>query len=251
MDLQTLSGKAVSSENARPANNFRPYPTRQPSSAVASRTLPVAWIFPNGRDTMLPGPETAVGCAPPKADLVAERAGSTRRRSPAFLARPRACVTCPPSAYLQDGRGLRKSGTVQAVQHVVDGARRSLPGVGHGLDGLVHADGVQMELVDKEVVGMSGLDVPVGQDFSGKSLRLNVARARIAAASTCRSSGSGRWREPMSGWWPVTTASRTARFISSRVRCSRPSSRSGRLACIDRKVSSGIVSLHFAWMIRR
>jgi hypothetical protein len=28
--------------------------------------------------------------------------------------------------------------------------------------------GVQMELVDKEVVGMSGLDVPVGQDFSGK-----------------------------------------------------------------------------------
>jgi|GEM_PF-3593830 len=25
MDLQTLSGKAVTSENARPPNNFRPY----------------------------------------------------------------------------------------------------------------------------------------------------------------------------------------------------------------------------------
>ena len=68
----------------------------------------------------------------------------------------------------QDCRGLRNPGTVQAVQHVIDGARRSLPGVGHRLDGFVHADRVQMELVDKEVVGMSGLDVPIAQDFSGK-----------------------------------------------------------------------------------
>jgi hypothetical protein len=32
----------------------------------------------------------------------------------------------------------------------------------------VHADRVQMEQVTKEVVGMSGRDVPVGQDLSGK-----------------------------------------------------------------------------------
>src|ERR1035437_3242959 len=68
----------------------------------------------------------------------------------------------------QDGRGLREPGTVQAVQYVVDRARRLLPRVGNGLDSLVHTDRVQVELVDQEVVGVFGLDVPVGQYLGGK-----------------------------------------------------------------------------------
>ena len=91
------------------------------------------------------------GYAPPKADLAEEHAGSTRPGCQRY-GEPRACATCSPGLSAQDGRSLWKSGTVQAVQHVVDGARRFLPGVGHGLNGLVHADRVQMELVDKKVV---------------------------------------------------------------------------------------------------
>src|ERR1035437_2182925 len=59
-------------------------------------------------------------------------------------------------------------GTVQAVQYFVDSALRLLPGVGSGLDGFVHADRVQVELVDQEVVGVFGLDVPVGPCFGGE-----------------------------------------------------------------------------------
>ena len=40
MDLQTLSGKPVSSENASPPNNFRPY---SPQSAAESRLQPDVW----------------------------------------------------------------------------------------------------------------------------------------------------------------------------------------------------------------
>ena len=98
---------------------------------------------------------------------------------------------------------MRESGTVQAVQYIVDRARWFLPGVGNGLDSLVYADRVQMELVDKKVVWVFGLDVPVGQNFGGKVAQVerddDLGRARIAAARTCRSSRSGRWREPMSG----------------------------------------------------
>lgn len=47
---------------------------------------------------------------------------------------------------------LGESCTVEAVQYIVDGAWRSTPGVGNGLNGLVHADRVQVKLVNHEVV---------------------------------------------------------------------------------------------------
>ena len=54
------------------------------------------------------------------------------------------------------------------MQYVLDRALRLLPGVGNGLDGLVSADRGQVELVDKEVVWVLGLDVPVGPYVGGK-----------------------------------------------------------------------------------
>jgi hypothetical protein len=161
----------VNSETALPLKNLRPYSHQtadvscgQPDTARALRTfrMDTKPTSPRARDRGR--------LLSPKADLVEERAGSTRPWSSSLCGE--ASGVCELPSYglsAQDGRGLRKSGKVQAVQHVVDSARRSLPAVGHGLDGLVHAGRLQVELVDKEVVGMSGLHVPVGQDFGGKS----------------------------------------------------------------------------------
>ena len=100
MDLQTLSGKAVSSENARPANNFRPYSHQ--TAALSCGQSDTA----GGLDLS----EWTRHHAPRARDRGRLRTaeGRPRRgargfyppRSPAFLARPRACVTCPPSAYI-------------------------------------------------------------------------------------------------------------------------------------------------------
>src|SRR5664280_946452 len=151
----------------------------------------------------------------------------------------------------QDGRGLRESGTVQAVQYVVDRARRLLPGVGNGLDGLVHADRVQVELVDQEVVGVFGLDVPVGQYLSGKVAQVESDDD----LGPCPDRGG----ENVSVVEVRQVEGADERFVARNDhvtngevhegpgRCSRVSSRSGRLACRDLKVSSRIVSVHFAW----
>lgn len=49
---------------------------------------------------------------------------------------------------------------------------RAWPKVGNGLDGFVHADRVQVELGDQKVVGVFGLDVPVGQYLGGKAAQV-------------------------------------------------------------------------------
>ena len=169
MDLQSRDCKPVSSGNARPATTSVRIPHSRPTSAESNRTLPGRLDLPEcTRHPLLPEPETGVGYSP-RQRTSSRSAGPIRPWSSSPGGEASGVCDLPSHGLsAQDGRGLRNPGTVQAVQHVIDGARRSLPGVGHRLDGFVHADRVQMELVDKEVVGMSGLDVPIAQDFSGK-----------------------------------------------------------------------------------
>lgn len=118
----------MTSETALPSTTSARIPTRQPTSAVANRTLPGRFELPNGHETHCSGARDAVGYCP-------RRPTSSRSALPIpgllrFMARPRTCTSCPLTTICAGRPRSEDSDTVQAVQHVVDSARRSLPAVG-------------------------------------------------------------------------------------------------------------------------
>ena len=90
-------------------------------------------------------------------------------------------------------RKFGHAGALQKDEDLRHGVRRSLVRGGLVTEHVHGQAGVEIELVEEEIVGMGGCDVEGLRANSGKSLRLKVtmtsALARTAAARMCRSFG--------------------------------------------------------------
>lgn len=95
-------------------------------------------------------------------------------------------------------RELRHAGPDEREQKVVDGHRRGVVPLNEFDQGAQRRRVVQVELIQKEIIGVDDLEVERLNRVRRKSFKLNVtstsAPPRTAAASTCRSFSSFRHR---------------------------------------------------------
>lgn len=101
-------------------------------------------------------------------------------------------------AQAQSSDRLDKACTFKLTQDVLSRFRRVGPRACDLVDAGIHDSGVNVDLVKHEVVGELCLNVPRLELLGGKSfvfvVTMTWAPLVMAAASTCRSSGSGSSR---------------------------------------------------------
>ncbi len=64
--------------------------------------------------------------------------------------------------------GLDETGAFEAAEDVGDGAWWVAPGVGDALDGAVNGLAVEVDLIEDELVGVFGFDVPAPKNGGGE-----------------------------------------------------------------------------------
>lgn len=154
------------------------------------------------------------------------------------------CLTCHQEVAIRPAGsgGFDQTVTFELAEHGVYVLWRLGPGIGDLLNARGDGPPVDAALVQHEVIGRPGPDIPLPEVGGRECFRLLVtmtcAPGLIAAASTWRSAGSESLSPSMRGSYPETRQSLTASFISWRRRSSLSGGMSGRFLLSARSISS-------------